>query len=134
MTEIENLQATIAEQVRIQKELTLAETRKADELERQANELEKNNLIRLEHNKLLDELIIQLKHIIAVINKWDETNFLESIYRLLEIILPILANLDSKQHTIDLLQEITTNIGRRDIHIAKIESEVVGLGDEVNVK
>lgn len=133
MTDIENLQATIAEQVKVQKELALAEAKKAFEIERQTDELEKNNIIRSEHNKLLEELITQLKHVIFVINKWDETNFLESIYRLIEIIVPILTNIDSKQHTIDLLQEITTSIGRRDIHIQKIESEVIGLGDQVNL-
>lgn len=133
MTDIENLQATIAEQVKVQKELALAEAKKAFEIERQTDELEKNNIIRSEHNKLLEELITQLKHVIFVINKWDETNFLESIYRLIEIIVPILTNIDSKQHTIDLLHEITTNIGRRDIHIQKIESEVIGLGDQVNL-
>lgn len=133
MTDIENLQATIAEQIKVQKELALAEAKKASEIERQTDELEKNNIIRSEHNKLLEELITQLKHVIFVINKWDETNFLESIYRLIEIIVPILTNIDSKQHTIDLLQEITTSIGRRDIHIQKIESEVIGLGDQVNL-
>lgn len=133
MTDIENLQATIAEQIKVQKELALAEAKKAFEIERQTDELEKNNIIRSEHNKLLEELITQLKHVIFVINKWDETNFLESIYRLIEIIVPILTNIDSKQHTIDLLQEITTSIGRRDIHIQKIESEVIGLGDQVNL-
>lgn len=133
MTDIENLQATIAEQIKVQKELALAEAKKAFEIERQTDELEKNNIIRSEHNKLLEELITQLKHVIFVINKWDETNFLESIYRLIEIIVPILTNIDSKQHTIDLLHEITTSIGRRDIHIQKIESEVIGLGDQVNL-
>lgn len=132
MTEIETLQATIAEQVKVQKELTLAEAAKAAAMEKQAEELEKNNLIRVEHNKFLNELITQIHHIIAVINRWDESNYFESIFHLLEIIIPILANIDSREQTIEILKNVATNIGKRDVHISKVQGTNIGLGEEIN--
>lgn len=132
MDDISSLQKSIETQIAVQRELVTAEIAKSIELKRQNDELDKNNLIRIEHNKLLNELITQIHHIIHVINKWDESNYFDNIYRILEILLPIIAVIDSKDETIDILKNVATNIGKRDIHIEKIQGTNVGLGEEIN--
>ena len=132
MDDISSLQKSIETQIAVQRELVTAEIAKSIELKRQNDELDKNNLIRIEHNKLLNELITQIRHIIHVINKWDESNYFDNIYRILEILLPIIAVIDSKDETIDILKNVATNIGKRDIHIEKVQGTNVGLGEEIN--
>ncbi len=132
MDDISSLQKSIETQIAVQRELVTAEIAKSIELKRQNDELDKNNLIRIEHNKLLNELITQIHHIIHVINKWDESNYFDNIYRILEILLPIIAVIDSKDETIDILKNVATNIGKRDIHIEKVQGTNVGLGEEIN--
>ena len=132
MDDISNLQKSIEAQIAVQRDLVTAELEKAAQLKRQNDELEKNKLIRIEHNKLLNELIVQMHHVIHIINLWDESNYFDNIYRILEILIPIISTIDSKDETIDILQKVATNIGKRDIHIGEVKGTNVGLGEEIN--
>ena len=132
MDDISNLQKSIEAQIAVQRDLVTAELEKAAQLKRQNDELEKNNLIRIEHNKLLNELIVQMHHVIHIINLWDESNYFDNIYRILEILIPIISTIDSKDETIDILQKVATNIGKRDIHIGEDKGTNVVLGEEIN--
>ena len=138
MSEILELQKTINEQIAAQKELTLAELQKAQELKRQTDEIESNNKIRLKHTEALNSLLIEIQKLIDILNIWNQSRFFNNIYDVIEILIPVIlqisVHLDLKEDTIKRLETIATNIGKRDINIREIKGDNVALGDKIKIE